>query len=177
MLNITLGFTVCLSLVALLRCWGLSRDIRTIGARLNRMEGAIGNLTHRIELRTSDERQRVRQLEDKTQVNQGQLKFLLNRIQRVESFLKDQGYQTIAPTKGTTENVSRLDLKPQRVPKPQEADLSSDDPSDYNLCAIPPGNHAANTGTSDASGTPARYIKPNRQATAKRVKDMWGLGH
>ncbi len=176
MLNITLGFTVCLSLVALLRCWGLSRDIRTIGARLNRMEGAIGNLTHRIELRTSDERQRVRALEDRTQVSEGQLKFLLNRIQRVESFLKDQGYQTIAPAKGTTENVSRLDLKPQRVPKPQDSDTSGDDPSAYNLCAIPPDNRSANAGPSHGSGTPARY-KSNRPATAKRVKDMWGLGN
>ena len=153
MLNITVGFTVCLSLVAVVRCWGLSRDMRSLVTRLGRMESAIANLTRRVEIRTSDEKQRVRVLEDITQVNRGQLKFLLGRLQRIENFLKSQGYEPTTEPRGTSENVSRLELTSK---------------SNTNERPHPSGPR---------SGSVARYIKPNPQTTASRVKDMWGMGN
>ncbi|MEM9771194.1 MAG: hypothetical protein AAF889_06295 [Cyanobacteria bacterium P01_D01_bin.73] len=152
MLNIAIGFTVCLSLVAAFRSWGLSRDIRSLRKRLNRMDDAIGLLTRRLELRSSDEKQRIRTLEDVTRGSQGQLKFLLGRIQKIEDFLKTQGYETTTELRGTSENVSRLDLKNSRVPNNPVSPVPS-------------------------PRQPSRYIKPSSEDVASRVKDMWGLGN
>ncbi len=154
MLNIAIGFTFCLSFVAAFRSWGLSRDIRSLRKRLNRMDDAIGALTRRLELRSSDERMRLRTLEDVSRGNQGQLKFLLGRIQKVEGFLKDQGYETTTGRRGTAENVSRLDLKSSKS-------TSSVSP----VSPVPSPRQVS------------RYVKPKSEDVASRVKDMWGLGN
>lgn len=159
MLNIAIGFTVCLSLVIVVRWWGTSRDVRSLVTRLGQMERAIANLTRRLDIRTSDEKQRVRVLEDIAQVNRGQLKVLLGRLQHIENFLKSQGYElTTDPVtesttepRGTLDNGGRLEFKDK-------------------------GNaHERPNPSGSRSGPVARYIKPKTQTTASRMKNMWGM--
>ena len=158
MLNVAIGFTVCLALVAVLRCWGLSRDIRSLRGQLNRMESAVGTLTRRLELRTSDERQRIRILEDITQGNRGQLKFLLGRLQRIETFLKHHGYETTTAPRGSSENVSRINL------------INSKEMGEVKSPVTPVPSTVQPEQIS-------RYRKPESRTTDRRIKNMWGLGN
>lgn len=80
-------------------------------ARIRELERVVNLLNRRVELHGNDARLRVNKLEDIGRGQQGQLRFVAGRIQRIENFLQHTSqYNPIAPKRGRSEDISRIDL-------------------------------------------------------------------
>lgn len=80
-------------------------------SRIRELERVVNLLNRRVELHGNDARLRVNKLEDIGRGQQGQLRFVAGRIQRIENFLQHTSqYNPIAPKRGRSEDISRIDL-------------------------------------------------------------------
>lgn len=150
-------------------------------ARIRELERVVNLLNRRVELHGHDARLRVNKLEDINRGQQGQLRFVAGRIQRIENFLQHTShYNPISPKRGRSEDISRLDL-PEPVtqtnlansPRPETGSEPNHDPhaaaASDNLpesCPLPLRVAPAAVSSSPPVSAVAAHVAPAGSSTA-----------
>lgn len=108
---VAVGVAIAAGGLALHQTFSAHQRDQKAQSRIRDLERVVNLLNRRVELHGNDSRLRVNKLEDIGRGQQGQLRFVAGRIQRIENFLQHTSqYNPIAPKRGRSEDISRIDL-------------------------------------------------------------------
>lgn len=165
------GIALALAGYALRLVQKLTQQTAQLAERTSHLDRTLKAALRRQDLRHDESETRQTQLESRTRGNLGQLKYLLRRVQRIESFLRQSGYEPLPH--GRAETVPAPPALHRQTG--DRAKAQADAPT-----APPTGDAAGATDAAAPQRPPALEGAPPpaaSRADGDSAEDVWGLAN